>query len=358
MASLSNLWRAFQPSAGREPVSTAPGRGDARLRAYREAEAEAEAERRLDDLLRETVTPAIRATLRQRGLTGDAANALFGTIAAQVVERLRRERTGMPSPDALPPILYLEGYVAAVAHRAVDSDLRARCPERARLRRGLRYVLSHAPGLAGWEQDGACVCGRAAWRDAGRRTVAITDEDLAGRVEEEASGRAGTLVTLAFALVDAAGGPIPFDTLAAAAAQVRGIADDVVSLSDMESQPLKAEPMEAALLRRDYLERVWAEVRRLSPRQCAALLLNLRDAGGRGVLELLLAVGLADKEEIAAALAWTPEELETVWEGLPLDDNGIAARLGATRQQVINLRKVARGRLERRLRQGEGEAEP
>jgi hypothetical protein len=38
-----------------------------------------------------------------------------------------------------------------------------------------------------------------------------------------------------------------------------------------------------------------------------------------------------------------------LWKELPLDDLTIAGRLGATRQQVINLRKSARARLVRRL---------
>jgi hypothetical protein len=40
--------------------------------------------------------------------------------------------------------------------------------------------------------------------------------------------------------------------------------------------------------------------------------------------------------------------LSALWDQLPLDDLSIAARLGVTRQQVINLRKAARARLARR----------
>jgi hypothetical protein len=41
--------------------------------------------------------------------------------------------------------------------------------------------------------------------------------------------------------------------------------------------------------------------------------------------------------------------MAAVWNELPLEDAVIAERLGATRQQVINLRKCARARLSRRL---------
>jgi hypothetical protein len=42
-------------------------------------------------------------------------------------------------------------------------------------------------------------------------------------------------------------------------------------------------------------------------------------------------------------------DLDELWDELPLDDLKIAARLGMTRQQVINLRKSARARLARRM---------
>jgi len=49
----------------------------------------------------------------------------------------------------------------------------------------------------------------------------------------------------------------------------------------------------------------------------------------------------------------TIEALAELWNSLPLDDHAIAARLGITRQQVINLRRAARERLARRLGTGE-----
>ena len=46
----------------------------------------------------------------------------------------------------------------------------------------------------------------------------------------------------------------------------------------------------------------------------------------------------------------TLEEFGEIWNELPLDDKRIAALLGLTRQQVINLRKSARERLTRRMK--------
>ena len=47
-------------------------------------------------------------------------------------------------------------------------------------------------------------------------------------------------------------------------------------------------------------------------------------------------------------------ELAALWPDLPLEDAAIAERLGLTRQQVINLRKSARARLGRRMREPVG----
>ena len=51
------------------------------------------------------------------------------------------------------------------------------------------------------------------------------------------------------------------------------------------------------------------------------------------------------------ALALSVERLAEFFNRLPLDDATIAEHLNLTRQQVINLRKSARERLARRLRE-------
>jgi len=102
--------------------------------------------------------------------------------------------------------------------------------------------------------------------------------------------------------------------------------------------------------KRIFLERLWDEVLELPLAQRTALLLNLRDEGGRGCIELFPALGVANLRHLAAALEMSAEQLAALWNQLPLDDAAIAQRLSLTRQQVINLRKAARGRLIRRLR--------
>jgi hypothetical protein len=101
--------------------------------------------------------------------------------------------------------------------------------------------------------------------------------------------------------------------------------------------------------RREWLQLIWREIRQLPRRQRVALLLNLRNPHGINIITLLPATGIATFEQIAQTLEIPTTEFEQLWADLPLDDLHIAAYLGATRQQVINLRKTARERLLKRM---------
>jgi hypothetical protein len=78
-------------------------------------------------------------------------------------------------------------------------------------------------------------------------------------------------------------------------------------------------------------------------------LLNLRTGTDLAAVTLLPLTGVAGIRQIAEALEIPAPEFAELWNRLPLDDLGIADRLGVTRQRVINLRKSARERLTRRM---------
>jgi hypothetical protein len=100
---------------------------------------------------------------------------------------------------------------------------------------------------------------------------------------------------------------------------------------------------------RQFLSKLWEEIRELPPQQRAALLLNLRDADGGNALGQFVLAGIASAREIAAALEIPAERLREIWNDLPMNDRHIAELLRRTSQQVINLRKSARERLSRRM---------
>jgi hypothetical protein len=84
--------------------------------------------------------------------------------------------------------------------------------------------------------------------------------------------------------------------------------------------------------------------------QRAALLLNLKDPGGRGCITLFPTTGVATLRQLADALEMSAEGFAALWNELPIEDARIAELLGLTRQQVINARKSGRERLARRLK--------
>jgi hypothetical protein len=171
--------------------------------------------------------------------------------------------------------------------------------------------------------------------------------------ELNATGLAQTL-TLIFSQVSQ---PVELDDLVSLVAALCGIKDQfhpteaapADQTSWLEQLPDPRPDLSDTLAQRSYLARLWQEVCQMSPRHCAALLLNLRDERGGSATELLVYTGIATFAQLAAALALSEPELAELWPRMPLDDLMIAERLGLTRQQVINLRRSARERLWRRL---------
>jgi hypothetical protein len=100
---------------------------------------------------------------------------------------------------------------------------------------------------------------------------------------------------------------------------------------------------------RQLLQLLWREICQLPRRQRVALLLNLKNPHGINIITLLPATGIATFEQIALTLEIPAAEFEKLWADLPLDDLRLAAYLGATRQQVINLRRTARECLLKRM---------
>lgn len=324
-------------------------------------EAASEEERReLQAEIVSLVQPIIRTIVRRRlrGFAqggGQDADDIEADVLVSLLGRI--EDVGAHVDAAA--IANLRGYVAVMAYHACDQHVRHRHPGRWRLKSRLRYALTHCEGLALWDgASGQWMAGLEAWR--GRSPVLVSSERLS-RLKADAraaetpdfSGRG--LPHQLRALFLWLGHPLELDDLLEVAQRLFGAADaapaaaEVVS-ADVERAPEPGMGPEAALERRLYLERLWAEIRALPPRQRVALLLNLRDADGGDILGLLTLVGITCLHGIAETLEVPVRELAGLWAELPLEDAVLARRLGITRQQVINLRKSARERLSRRMR--------
>jgi hypothetical protein len=271
--------------------------------------------------------------------------------------RLRRPPGGDDVADA--PVENVLAYVSVVAENACYAFLRAQYPERTRFRNRGRYAVSHHPTTSLIREEGGL------WRCQTRRPVRRTPRG--GAVEEFLDHPASwlsakridaglPLPSLLDAVLAALDRPVELDRLVDALASVLGVVD----LQPSEPRDERASARELAdpapgagqvLEERQALVNVWRELVELPVRQRVALLLNLRDPEGGAVLHLLPGTGVVTMAGIAEALEIDEPALTAIWDDLPFDDLSIAARLGLTRQQVINLRKSGRARLARRLQE-------
>ncbi|HYU41390.1 MAG TPA: hypothetical protein VEQ84_04515 [Vicinamibacteria bacterium] len=253
------------------------------------------------------------------------------------------------------PIRAFASYVAVIAHNACHAFLRERSPQRARLRTRTRYVLTRDPRLALWEGRGReWLCGPAA-----RRGAAWDPQSATHLAEMSRQVAPLAFPDLVPAVLDRLAGPARFEDLVDALGAILGVSDEPPPSRSREEGDDAPHPRdvadpapsaEEALQQRTFLARLWAEVRELPPRQRVALLLNLRDGDGRGMIGLFPITETATVAELAQVLDMPETRLRELWDDLPRDDEWIAASLGVTRRQVINLRKCARERLARRLR--------
>lgn len=337
---------------------------------------EEEAGRLLALLVEEHVAPIMWAVVRRklrvplRECDGGERNQDALEVVAELRAALLDDLLSLRAGRRERVIGNLRGYAAAAAYNACHRYLREKYPQRHSLKTRLRYLLTHHAGFALWEAEGAhaLLAGRAAWCafdvDDADAPHARPADDLAALSRTKLGGadaRGLPLWEVVSAVLDAAGRPVELDDLVNVVAELRGLEERRQAFAeDEESRGARLESLadarpsaEEELERRGYLARLWAEILLLPRNQRAALLLNLRDARGGDALGLLPHTGVASIRQIAEAVGCPAEEFAALWNELPLDDARIAARLGLARQQVINLRKSARERLGRRMREFE-----
>jgi DNA-directed RNA polymerase specialized sigma24 family protein len=367
-ARLSTIPRVAQSSARiRVLRNTALSDGaatDPAIGAFLRAPDAATARRELEGLVVGVARPIVHAIVRgtfRSGLSGSVhidADDVEQTVLTNLIASLMRLR----SSDPPAPIRSLPDYAAVIAYNTCHAVLRLRAPERARLRAHVRYVLTHHAELTLIETSGhRWLASLTSW--AADRSPAPPDaiDSALARVGRppgwpRLSGPA--LAQLLEATLREIDGPCVVELLVGGLASAFG-GIDMERVPDHQPEPAIHPPSPVERLDyRERLESLWREINALPPRQRIALLLNLRDENGAGVIELLPATGVATMPEIARAIGLPEAELAQLWPTLPRDDQWIAERLGLTRRQVINLRKCARERLFRRSRAPDGSTAP
>jgi DNA-directed RNA polymerase specialized sigma24 family protein len=329
----------------------------------------------LADIIHERARPIIKNIIRAKlrvsfsEQDGQHLNQDALEIGSEVTGTLLAELQSLKSFPRQKTINNFPNYVAVVTFNACYDYLRRKYPQRHSLKNKLRYLFTHRDEFALRESaDGEWLCSesarRAQPRSAGaeRRLQELTKDAASfARSKLSALNVAGLeLAALVRALLAEVGGVVELDALANAVAALQGINEEREDESARGGDDEDTDPaatladsrpsVVVELDRKVYLQKLWSEILELPPKQRAAVLLNLKDAQGNSMVEMFPITGIASVRQIAEALGIPAQEFARLWNDLPLDDNALAARLGVNRQQVINLRKSARDRLARRLR--------
>jgi hypothetical protein len=280
------------------------------------------------------------------------------------VKRLRDFKT---DPEAK-LISNFGSYITAVTYNVCYDYLRQKHPKRWRLKNRVRYLLTNREGLALWAgEDGGWLCGYASWRERERAKPRARGEQILLAVTEsfEAAGLLNSDVRslppaeLLSHIFKVAEGPLEFEDLVGLVAELWGEVDyaeqieaDITGMATPFDQIPDPRPgVEVELEDRVRLKLIWEEICLLPLPQRVALLLSIRDSQGRSVLTLFQITNTASMRQLAEAMGMPAESFAQMWNDLPLGDATIARHLGATRQQVVNLRLSARKRLARRVRE-------
>jgi RNA polymerase sigma factor (sigma-70 family) len=324
----------------------------------------------VSDLLSQLITlhaePVIKEVIRHKlhlnshhGTRQADASDIQQEAIVQLVVALQQLRE---RPDAQ-PVGNLRGLAAVIAHRVFSQWMRRQSPQRHAFKRHLYYLLTRQRGFALWRNKiNKMVAGFAVWQgregaeNDGRLEQLPSEDTLAAQVRLLKTDRRTDWGVALAAVFNYLGGPIEFDKLVAALATLLRIADRQIEFTDQiygsDNFNVSDRKPDVALQveQRIFLQRLWEEVRQLPLNQRVALLLNLKDHEGKGCIALFPAIGIATFRQLAEALDMDAEKLAEIWNELPLEDARVADLLRLTRQQVINARKSARKRLERRLK--------
>jgi hypothetical protein len=318
----------------------------------------------IEPMVRAIVARKLRVSFYRTDLV-ETQNAmdLVNDVLAEVLGKMR-------SADSAPE--HPREYAAVVTYHACAEHLRAKRAPRRRLQLKLQYFLAHHPDFAMWDtRDGDKVCGYARWAGAPAGVVpagwavdpgVIKDVDEMGPRDWEAPLRA---------IFDALQAPAALgDLVAMLAGRAIAAVEQDTELIEM-GDPRPTPEHQAGV--QELLEAVWQALLEIQVRWRRAFLLN----PPRGFeVDVFPANGIADIEEIGAALGIVDREYEILWNALalaaaerqeaaglagprrfavlwrylPLRDAVIALILGKDAQYVINLRRLARDELAERLR--------
>jgi len=293
-------------------------------------------------LLLDHALPAMQRVIRRRlrSVGPETIEDVCGAAIVCLISGLRRKR------EEQSPVRDFPAYACGVAVKAVAQYISDWFPERARLRRKLRLLCSSDDRFFLTQIEERWLCGLRAHRQRASALPAATEECRACLSATRLPREFSAFAILFFRRL---GAPVGLGEATAAFAVLLGVSGPPQSLDSLAHEPAAAPEFPGHPRTPAWVAQLWNEIRQLPVAQRTALLLNLRLPDGSAV-ELLEELGVADVNSLAGTLEMPPAELAALRGRLPLDDLEIGARLGVTRQQVINLRSAARERLRRRTK--------
>lgn len=310
-------------------------------------------DRSVEPLIREIVRRKFGVSLRESDERqgNQTAFDIVSEVKTKIVAELSHQRVGKRADR----INNLEAYVRKTAANAANHYIRQKNPHRLRLKNQLRYLLSHDRRFSLWRSDeGIWLCGKS--KDRTERSISVKGacEDLRSKLEATGifADRAD-LVELVAGVFDHCEGVLSFNDLIGLIFELRKLTEPIQIDDEALSEGRPSQPEDDVLdqlERTAYVGQLWREICKLPMRHRAALLFNLRDQNGDGLIVIFPIARAATISEIAQALGFSVDEFATIWNELPWDDQRIAEYLGLTRQQVINLRQSARMALRKRIK--------
>ena len=347
-------------------MEKSPAQIDALLEPLLSESADERADELISRIISDHAGPVIKGVIRyklhlnsHRATQRAEADDLYQEALLQLLAQLQQFRR-QPGGHAIADV---RGMAAVIAHRTCSGWMRRQFPERHALKNRLHYLLTRQRGMSLWQgEDGKTLAGFAAWQGQKRAVpfARLGDSSegvgLSAHVPVHGGDRPQELADILAAVFNHVGGPVEFEELVRVMASLVGVRDQPIeSIHENEDAaaltPVAGESDPAwHIEKRIFLQRLWEELQQLPLNQRAALLLNLKDAGGFGCITLFPATGVATVRQLADALEMRAEEFARLWNDLPMEDARLAGLLGLTRQQVINARKSGRERLARRLK--------
>ena len=257
------------------------------------------------------------------------------------------------------PIGRLTAFSATVTRNECNHVLRDTAPARAQVKRMVVDALKAAPDLKVWKDGrGRSIAGREDWQlcsdwDASRMSDVLDDPEKTVRTAAPGIDFAESRPTQTIrAVFDAAGQPIPINSLVSIVSKLWGINDlEVESLTppDDENGFVRPEPPapddpQKEIEAKEFIMWFWSEVRQLPKLQAAAIMLNNRAID----VTRFPPEGIASVSDMAVAVGLTVIVLTLIWKDLPIDDINVALLLKTTSALIIRNRYVGYKKLARR----------